>query len=208
MESFFLFEKIHFFVLLLLIYFTSASLFSNNYVYSVLFLILAFFDSAFILFMFDIEFLALLFIMVYVGAVAILFLFVIMMIETKKIIDFKFKASKFLIFLSILVFFLLSESVESFFSSAFFNRDSPHVISYYFKYDLLLFDEISNISYIGKTLFNVYFVSVLISGFILIVALLGSMSLTLNFKNKTQNKSKKQLSRDYLNSINLFNLNK
>lgn len=54
---------------------------SRNPVYSVLFLILAFINSAFLWMLLEAEFLALLLIVVYVGAVAVLFLFVVMMMD-------------------------------------------------------------------------------------------------------------------------------
>ncbi len=54
-----------------------------NPIQGVLFLILAFFNAAGILFLFHAEFLGLVFIIVYVGAIAILFLFVIMMLNIK-----------------------------------------------------------------------------------------------------------------------------
>jgi NADH-quinone oxidoreductase subunit J len=54
---------------------------SRNPVYSVLFLVFAFINSAFLWMLLEAEFLALLLIVVYVGAVAVLFLFVVMMMD-------------------------------------------------------------------------------------------------------------------------------
>lgn len=54
---------------------------SRNPVHSVLFLILAFFNSAGLLVLIGAEFLAMLLVVVYVGAVAVLFLFVVMMLD-------------------------------------------------------------------------------------------------------------------------------
>ncbi len=54
---------------------------SRNPVHSVLFLILAFFTSAGLLVLIGAEFLAMLLVVVYVGAVAVLFLFVVMMLD-------------------------------------------------------------------------------------------------------------------------------
>jgi NADH-quinone oxidoreductase subunit J len=56
---------------------------SRNPVHSVLFLILAFCNSAGLLLLLEIEFLAMIFIVVYVGAIAVLFLFVVMMLNIK-----------------------------------------------------------------------------------------------------------------------------
>src|SRR5919201_1698289 len=54
---------------------------SRNPVYSVLFLILAFFNSAGLFVLIGAEFIAMILIIVYVGAVAVLFLFVVMMLD-------------------------------------------------------------------------------------------------------------------------------
>jgi NADH-quinone oxidoreductase subunit J len=56
---------------------------SKNPVHSILSLILVFFNAASLLIILGAEFLAMLFIIVYVGAVAVLFLFVIMMLNVK-----------------------------------------------------------------------------------------------------------------------------
>jgi NADH-quinone oxidoreductase subunit J len=64
--------------------FTASFLFfSNNPIHSILFLILLFFESTVILSFLNLEFVSLLFILVYVGAIAVLFLFVIMMLRVK-----------------------------------------------------------------------------------------------------------------------------
>src|ERR671923_1016481 len=54
---------------------------SRNPVYSVLFLILAFFNAAALMLLIGAEFIAMILIIVYVGAVAVLFLFVVMMLD-------------------------------------------------------------------------------------------------------------------------------
>ena len=54
---------------------------SRNPVYSVLFLVLAFFSSACIWLLLEAEFLAIVLVLVYVGAVMVLFLFVVMMLD-------------------------------------------------------------------------------------------------------------------------------
>jgi len=56
---------------------------SRNPVHSILSLILVFFNAASLLIILGAEFLAMLFVIVYVGAVAVLFLFVIMMLNIK-----------------------------------------------------------------------------------------------------------------------------
>ena len=55
----------------------------QNSIYSVLFLVLSFISSASLLFLLECEFVALLFVIVYVGAIAVLFLSVVMMLDVK-----------------------------------------------------------------------------------------------------------------------------
>ena len=56
---------------------------SQNSIYSVLFLVLSFVSSANILFLLECEYRSLIFIIIYVGAIAVLFLFVVMMLDIK-----------------------------------------------------------------------------------------------------------------------------
>ncbi len=56
-------------------------IFSRNPVYAVMFLVLAFFQSAVLWLLIEVEFLALVLVLVYVGAVMVLFLFVVMMLD-------------------------------------------------------------------------------------------------------------------------------
>src|ERR1700757_2860631 len=78
---------------------------ARNPVHSVLFLILAFFNSAGLFVLLGAEFLAMILVIVYVGAVAVLFLFVVMMLD----IDFAELRSGFMRYLPIgaLVGFIL-----------------------------------------------------------------------------------------------------
>src|SRR5215211_3605876 len=83
---------------------------ARNPVHSVLFLILAFFNSAGLFVLMGAEFLAMILVIVYVGAVAVLFLFVVMMLD----IDFAQLRSGFMRYLPIgalIGFILLAELV-------------------------------------------------------------------------------------------------
>jgi NADH-quinone oxidoreductase subunit J len=57
---------------------------TSNPVYSALFLILVFFNSGLLILLLDLEFLALIFILIYIGAIMVLVLFVIMMLDIKQ----------------------------------------------------------------------------------------------------------------------------
>jgi len=77
-----MFNLFNYFIILQV--FTSTFIyFSINPIHSILLLILLFFESAVVLSLFNLEFISILFILIYVGAIAILFLFVIMMLQLK-----------------------------------------------------------------------------------------------------------------------------
>ena len=83
--------------------------FSFNSVEPVIFLILTFLNGAGLLFLFNVDFLGIVFIIIYVGAVAVLFLFVIMMLNLKNDEIGRQKHYKSAIIYSILYFFLLEK---------------------------------------------------------------------------------------------------
>jgi len=58
---------------------------SQNSIYSVLFLVLSFVSSSSVLFLLECEYISLIFIIIYVGAIAVLFLFVVMMLDVKTV---------------------------------------------------------------------------------------------------------------------------
>ncbi len=163
---------------------------TENPVHSVLFLILTFFNSSGILLLLNAEFLALIFIIVYVGAIAVLFLFVVMMLNIKvastsnsAYLPVAFLASLFLI---IQIFLFLEKSYTSwkFWTPEFF-EDS-----------VLVFDSIGNIEILGQALYNSFLVPFLLAGLILLVAMLGAINLTLNFSSQRKSEiSYRQLSR-------------
>lgn len=150
--------------------------FSKNPVHSVLFLILSFLNSAFILLLFKIEFLALLFIIIYVGAIAILFLFIVMMLNIKKdLFDLKF--NNFFISFALSIFFLI------FITFDFTFLENWNILNYNFNFVLSLIDSFFDINVFGQTLYNYYLSLILIGGLILLVAMIGAIVLTFEFKS-------------------------
>ena len=187
-------NSLHFFFLALLVISSILVIFSYNPVYSVLFLILSFLSSASILFLFNVDFLAVLFIIIYVGAIAVLFLFVVMMLNIKVYSKPNFNLIPLYIFFSFCLSFNLFTNLESIFSSEITPTG----------YNFLFLDSLSNIDIFGQVLFNYFMVGVLLSGLILLVAMLGAIILTLNFRNprKSEN-STRQLARSD-NILSLF----
>jgi NADH-quinone oxidoreductase subunit J len=188
-------EQLHLLLCIALLFCGLMAAFSVNPVESVLFLILAFCISGSILFIFNAEFLGLLYIIVYVGAVAVLFLFIIMMLNVKirenlieKIIYGKHNMFLFILFFSYPIFLLVFLTLQSVFAG-------NSIANVTFN-ELFLIDSLYNIDVFGQVLYNNYVIYFLFAGIVLLVALVGSIVLTLRFNkvNKSQIVSR-QLSR-------------
>ncbi len=141
---------------------------ARNPVHSVLWLICAFITSAGLLVLIGAEFLAMLLVVVYVGAVAVLFLFVVMMLD----IDFselKRGFTDYLIIGAIIGLVLLGEigvviAAASGLDSSNFNA-SP--------------DATTNAAALSKVLYTDYLLLFQMSGIVLLVAMMGAIVLTL-----------------------------
>ncbi|MBB3930837.1 NADH-quinone oxidoreductase subunit J [Kaistia hirudinis] len=149
---------------------------ARNPVHSVLFLILAFFNAAGLFVLLGAEFLAMMLVVVYVGAVAVLFLFVVMMLD----VDFVELRQGFLQYLPIgalIGFVLLAELVVvvggwAFAPQAVGGGASPIP-------DLA---QVSNTAAIGQLLYTKYIFFFQIAGFVLLVAMIGAIVLTLHHR--------------------------
>jgi NADH-quinone oxidoreductase subunit J len=146
---------------------------SRNPVQSVLFLILAFVNAAGLFLMMGAEFLAMILIIVYVGAVAVLFLFVVMMLD----VDFAELRQGFLQYLPIgaligVVFFLELVLVVGAYAINPALIRSPAV-------PIPPVDLVTNTEAIGLVLYTRYFYFFQAAGLILLVAMIGAIVLTL-----------------------------
>ena len=141
---------------------------ARNPVHSVLWLILAFFNAAGLMLLLGAEFIAMLLVIVYVGAVAVLFLFVVMMLD----IDFASLRSGFtknLPFGIIIALVLLAEIVVAVSASeAGPVLSGAHVAA----------TTQPNIVAIGALLYSRYLLPFEIAGLILLVAMIGAIVLT------------------------------
>jgi NADH-quinone oxidoreductase subunit J len=179
---------LHLTLTLTVLYSTFLIFLLENPVHVVLLLVLIFSTSGFTLLMFNVEFIGLVFIMIYVGAIAVLFLFVIMMICTKKIAEKKKSFFFYLIF-----FFLIHSLIYTTFkliNDAFLNDLHPYIFEIEYKNYFIGFDFFNSTEVLGLALFNYYHVAVLIAGLILLIALIGAIALTINFKKEKFNKDK------------------
>jgi NADH-quinone oxidoreductase subunit J len=170
---------------------------SKNPVYSVLFLVLAFCNVAMLLFLLSLEFLPITFLVVYVGAIAVLFLFVLMMLnirltEMKETGAYLLPMSFFLFSVFILCFLALIRldftSLNVLFSYSSLLSDSITYSAYFIDF-LWSYSNESNMRLIGKALFTEYAFQFVIVGYILLLAMIGAIILTLykKFVSRNQN---------------------
>ena len=146
---------------------------TKNPVHSVLFLILAFLNAAGIFVILHAEFLAMILIIVYVGAVAVLFLFVVMMLDFKTSLG-KDNILQYmpiglligLVFIAELVIVLINTRLD---------LSNIQILSN----PLDNFSDQSNTEAIGSILYTNYVLYFQLSGIILLVAMVGSIVLTL-----------------------------
>jgi NADH:ubiquinone oxidoreductase subunit 6 (subunit J) len=175
--------------------------FSNHSLYSALHLILCFCISAIILFLFELDFIGFLFILVYVGAVAVLFLFVIMMtdIKRKRKNNISYDGFLFLLFISLMTFIKLFFYIND----CFFDDTNSESIIDDLDFTLIYVDFLDDIDIVGQSLFNYYPEYVLLAGLVLLLALIGPISLTIDYKDK-EKKDLKQLSKKDNDIFNFF----
>ena len=173
----------------------------QNSVYSVLFLVLSFVSAASLLVLFECEFIALMFIIVYVGAIAVLFLFVVMMLDVKIASSNKDTFKYFPIGIIIGIVFLL-EIVLIITESFSINH---YTVGNMYNYYVNWFDKVDSfteIESIGQVMYNYYVFQFLIAGNILLLAAVSVVVLTLS--SKLENKNQiifKQISRIYKHSL-------
>jgi len=173
---------------------------SRNPVHSVVFLILTFFAAAGLFVLLGAEFLALLLIMVYVGAVAVLFMFVVMMLD----VDFVEMKQGFLQYLPIggvVACVLLAEMILL--SAASLVKPDPNADTGV----KFAADGTSNIEAIGNVLYTEYAFFFEAVGLILLLAMVGAIVLTLRKRDgvKTQNISE-QIARTREGGVELVDI--
>jgi len=172
---------------------------SQNSIYSVLFLVLSFVSSSSILFLLECEYISLIFIIIYVGAIAVLFLFVVMMLDIKTIYLAK-DSLKYFPFGSFLGFVFLIEIlivVPNIFDSA--NPYTTNFLSNYHSDWFNKLDYFTEIVSIGHLLYTDYIIQFLLSGNILLLATIGPVTLVLvrSIESTKTQVTFKQLSRTY-----------
>jgi NADH-quinone oxidoreductase subunit J len=149
-----------------------AVIFARNPVHSVLFLILSFVCAAGLFLLMGAEFLAMILVVVYVGAVAVLFLFVVMLLD----VDFARLRQGFVQYLPQGLLIALVVAIELIYVASGLGpspRAAPAATPV---------TAISNTAALGEVLYTRYFYFFQAAGMILLTAMIGAIVLTLHHK--------------------------
>lgn len=172
---------------------------SRNPVHSVLFLILVFFNAAGLLILLGLDFFAMIFLVVYVGAIAVLFLFVVMMLNIK-LAEINEKKLRYLpvggllgILFLFEIFLIINNDLVPVFTinpklnhlaNTTYTADHNLIISTseYLQFTdwYSILDTVPNIQAIGMLVYTYYFYFFLLASLILLVAMIGAIVLTMH----------------------------
>jgi NADH-quinone oxidoreductase subunit J len=171
-------EKILFYVFAAILVFAAFRVVTvRNPVHAALYLVLAFFNSAVLWLLLEAEFLAIVLVLVYVGAVMVLFLFVVMMLDVN-VAPLREGFTRYLplaIFVgAIIVFEMGAVVVSDFFRSDHFIEPAPHPADY------------SNTAALGEVLYTDFVYPFEIAAAILLVAIVAAITLTLRRRPGTK----------------------
>lgn len=168
----------------------------RNPIHSILFLIFCFFNAAILFLLAGAEFLAMILIMIYVGAVAILFLFVVMMIN----LDHQRMRANFS------RYYLLGGSLAAIvfleLAFVFFNYQAP-TVSAYFAEPIANFENVTNATALGNVLYTNYFFYFELVSLILLVAMIAAIALVMQHRIVKRQSVYKQVSRTVDDSIDI-----
>jgi NADH-quinone oxidoreductase subunit J len=181
---------------------------ARNPVFSVLFLVLVFCNAAGLLLLLETDFLAMLFLIVYVGAIAVLFLFVVMMLNVR-ITELKESVLRYIPIGGIILFIFFFEVLSvingdlvPFFSSklVFFDNDflilNQNLKTTFWTNQI---DPTINIVALGNVLYTYYVYCFIVASLILLVAMIGAILLTLR---KRTNVKKQEIFDQVYGNIN------
>ena len=173
---------------------------SKNTVHSVFFLILDFISISSLFIMIGAEFLGMIMLIVYVGAVAVLFLFVVMMLNVAKQKNTWFKSSTnsahipIGLLVSIIIFFEVIIVIGGW-------KYKPELSN------KIVVSNITNTHSIGNVLYTDYIHLFQLSGMVLLVAMIGAIVLTFRKREGLKRQSYlKQLSRERDDGVSLVNV--
>jgi NADH-quinone oxidoreductase subunit J len=145
---------------------------NRNPVYSVLFLILTFFNAAGLFVLLGAEFLAMMLVVVYVGAVAVLFLFVVMMLDIN-FVELRQGFVRYLPIGAVVGIVLVAELVFVFSGWTLLPATAQALAA-----PTPALDQVSNTQALGALLYTRYFYLFQSAGMVLLVAMIGAIVLT------------------------------
>ena len=176
---------------------------SRNTVHSVFFLILDFISVSCLFIMIGAEFLGMIMLIVYVGAVAVLFLFVVMMlnvVEQKNTLfesDSNGKHIPIGLLISLIIFFEVIIVIGGW-------KYKPDLLN---SISLNISSELSNTHSLGYILYTDYIHLFQLSGIILLVAMIGAIVLTFRRRSGLKRQSYfKQISREKVEGVDLVSV--
>ncbi|PPR26023.1 MAG: NADH-quinone oxidoreductase subunit J [Alphaproteobacteria bacterium MarineAlpha10_Bin3] len=146
---------------------------ARNPVHSVLFLILAFFNAAGLFVLMGAEFLAMVLVIVYVGAVAVLFLFVVMMLDIN-FVELRRGVLQYLPIGALIGILLLVELLVVLGGWVVIPQAASNAAA-----PIPPLDQVTNTQAIGRIIYTDYFYLFQAAGLILLVAMIGAIVLTL-----------------------------
>ena len=164
-------QLVFYFFALVMVFAAVAVITARNPVYSVLFLVLAFFSAAAIWLLMEAEFLAIILVVVYVGAVMVLFLFVVMMLDIN-LVPLKEGFIRYLPVAVLVAVIMAVELLMVLWSKGRFGVDmfpipAPNSADY------------SNTRELGELLYSNYLLPFEVAGVVLLVAMISAVALTL-----------------------------
>ena len=177
---------------------------SRNPIYSVLFLISAFFSSSNILFFIGLDYLSLTILIIYVGAISVLFLFILMMTNLG-IFDLNqrsFNVIPLLLILSTWFIFKILTFLSYNFSSLNFSH--PHFLSNYEQISEIFFINFyvinSHIKNLGVLIYCEFPIFLVLAGILLLLAMVGTIYISLkkSYQNKLQIVNNQVLRKDFI----------
>ena len=174
--------------------------FTKNSIFSAIFLILSFVFASITLLLLECELMGFIFLVVYIGAIAILFLFVVMLIDVKapNLINRSIQYFPFGLFISVVFLFEISFLLLESFQLNYYNNTflSNELFNWYLKLELFF-----EIGIIGQLIYSHYTLSFLLAGFLLFLVIIGVIVLTLKSQMFKSQVHLKQLTRTFNRAV-------
>jgi NADH-quinone oxidoreductase subunit J len=164
----------------------------QNPIHSILVLIVVFIVGSLLLFLLNVEYFAILFLIVYVGAIVVLFLFIVMMLDLK-IISFLQRFRDLFSFRYIVILFLMIEILmtllmeNAMLLSSYYQLSETKIL--FAESNLLtnyseIIQEIDQLRGIGGVLFSEYKLGIILAALLLFISMIASILLTMEVKGK------------------------